>query len=364
MKNLRVLLIFVLSSLISQNIHPQTSDLRPGFDVNEFKQLLLVNFYANNDSIKDTIVPLPKDLYRIYRSQSMCFDNRWELWFDGDVAVIAIRGTAPTTRGWLSNAHSVMLPAKGAIQIKEDEYFNYELATNPMASVHAGWLYSTAFLSKDISLKIDSLHQNGVRNFIITGHSQGGVIATLLTAHYLQLQVNNKIPQDIIFKTYASAAPKPGNLYFAYDYESLTQSGWSFNVVNSLDWVPETPSTVQTFQDYNINNPFEDANELFKTQKWAKRIALKHVYKKVNKPMHKALKAQEKYLGKKLAGLLNISDMEKPNYRHESAYVRTGNTIVLKPTSDYHEKFESDSTHYFTHHLLKAYTYLINKYDQ
>jgi predicted esterase len=56
----------------------------------------------------------------------------------------------------------------------------------------------------------------------IMGHSQGGAIAYLLTAHLLSLQKENKIPSEIVFKTYCSAAPKPGNLHFAY---ALTSGG-------------------------------------------------------------------------------------------------------------------------------------------
>ena len=55
-------------------------------------------------------------------------------------------------------------------------------------------------------------------------------------------------------KTYCSAAPKPGNLFYAYDFEHITEGGWAFNVVNSADWVPELPSTTQTvITSYSIH---------------------------------------------------------------------------------------------------------------
>jgi len=46
-----------------------------------------------------------------------------------------------------------------------------------------GWLLSTAYLSKDILPKIDSMYKSGIKDFILMGHSQGGAINFLLTAH-------------------------------------------------------------------------------------------------------------------------------------------------------------------------------------
>jgi hypothetical protein len=64
--------------------------------------------------------------------------------------------------------------------------------------------------------------------------------------------------KDIKFKTYCSAAPKPGNLYFSYDYEADNQIGWSFTVVNGADWVPELPVSIQSIGDFNKTNPFKN----------------------------------------------------------------------------------------------------------
>jgi len=71
------------------------------------------------------------------------------------------------------------------------------------------------------------------------------------------LKTGNERYKNLTIKTYASAAPKPGNLYYAYEYEAMTQNGWAFNVVNSADWVPEGPFSIQTTNDYNTLNPFK-----------------------------------------------------------------------------------------------------------
>ncbi|HPN72156.1 MAG TPA: hypothetical protein PLZ32_21680, partial [Saprospiraceae bacterium] len=75
--------------------------------------------------------------------------------------------------------------------------------------------------------KIDSLYKTGTKEFLIMGHSQGGAIAYLMTSYLYNLQQLGQLPIDIKFKTYCSAAPKPGNLYYAYEYEAMTQGGWA-----------------------------------------------------------------------------------------------------------------------------------------
>ncbi len=97
----------------------------------------------------------------------------------------------------------------------------------------------------------------------------------------------NKIPNDIRFKTYCSAGPKPGNLYFAYDYENITAGGWAYNVVNSADWVPDVPFTVQTVDDFTAVNPFTNAKTMIKKQKFPKNLVLKHIYNQLSKPSKK-----------------------------------------------------------------------------
>lgn len=65
------------------------------------------------------------------------------------------------------------------------------------------------------------------------------------------------IYQNILVKTYASAAPKMGNMYFAYDYDNANRSRWSFSIINTADPVPEIPFTTQQIDiDMNDPNPY------------------------------------------------------------------------------------------------------------
>lgn len=88
-----------------------------------------------------------------------------------------MRGTTEKPESWLANFYAAMVPAKGEIKLNDTEIFRYQLATNPKAAVHIGWLLGMAYLSKEIAPKIDSLCKTGIKEFLIMGHSQGGAIS-------------------------------------------------------------------------------------------------------------------------------------------------------------------------------------------
>jgi hypothetical protein len=60
--------------------------------------------------------------------------------------------------------------------------------------------------------------------------SQGGALTFLLTPYLYSLQTQGKLPSDIRFKNYSTAAPKVGNLYYAYDYAEMMQFGWALTI--------------------------------------------------------------------------------------------------------------------------------------
>ncbi len=342
--------------------------LQPGFDKAEYIEMLKLSA-AFGDSSYVAAFPKPERYDFIYRSPVVGLDNRWDLWVSKNKnhpsAVISLRGTTANSVSWLGNFYAAMVPAKGELDLGEEEKFAYELAAKPSAAVHVGWLVSMAILSKDIQPKIDSCYRAGIKDMLIMGHSQGGAIAYLLTAYLYDLQKKGQIPQDIRFKTYCSAAPKPGNLYFAYEYEAATQAGWAYNVVNSADWVPEVPLSIQTLDDFNVTNPFVGAKGIIKKQKFPRRVALNYVYNRLSKPSRRAQKNYQKYLGNIAAGLVqkNIAGYTPSDYVNTNNYVRTGNTIVLLAEDDYFEKFPESEEKIFAHHFHPPYLYLAEKID-
>jgi hypothetical protein len=299
----------------------------------------------------------------IYRSSEIGLKNRWDLWSDGKgTALISTRGTTMDPVSNLSNFYAAMVPAKGILQVSKDYIFKYELASDPRAAVHVGWLTSSAFLIKDIMPKIDSLYKKGTKDIIITGHSQGGAITYLLTSYLRHLQKNGLLASDIQFKTYASAAPKVGNLYYAYDYEAAVGLGWSYNVVSNVDWVPESLLSIQTFDDFSSVNGFSAPETLFP----GKGLIGKYVYGRLKNPAQNVRDIYINYLGKKTAESVQkvLMGFIEPEYYKSMNYVRAGITVPLLVDEDYYRHFPDDKKNLWIHHLYEPYYYLANKLPQ
>jgi hypothetical protein len=350
---------FISSGQVSaQNLHPY-------FDKEEYKELLYISAKTNTPDSVVFKIPAPEHHNMIYRSEVIGLDNRWDLWINDTnaIAVISIRGTTGKAESSLENLYAAMVSAKGELILNEADTFKYCLAPDNKAAVHTGWLLSMAFLSNDIIPRIDSLYASGIKDFILMGHSQGGAINYLMTAYLYSLQRQKTLPDDIRFKTYCSAAPKPGNLFFAYYYEAITQNGWAFNVVNSADWVPETPISIQTLNDFNETNLFKSTKSEIRNLRFPKNIILKRVYNRLDKPTKKAQKRYEKYLGDMTSKYVvkKLPGFTPPEYFNSNNYVRTGRTVVLYADEDYFKKFPENSPDISIHHNFNAYLYLLKK---
>lgn len=363
----RILAILIFFALHG-NAFAQTSQLKPGFDKEEYKELIYIHSLLYDTAMLNKnkfIVPKPRYFKSVYMSAVMGLDNRWGLWQnDASVAVINLRGTTTNAVGWLENFYAAMVPAIGELKISKDYTFSYHLAEDPKAAVHIGWLVGTAHLVRDILPKIDSLHKTGTKDFLIMGHSQGGALSYLVTAHLYSLQRQGKLPADIRFKTYGSASPKVGNTYFAYEYEAMIAGGWGFNVINSADWVPEVPFSVQTLHDFNTTNPFKNIDGIIKKQKLIARVGLRHAYKGLKRPSEKAQRNYEKYLGRYAGKMVvkNLPEYGSPTYYKSSNYVRIGPTVVLLAQSEYYKLFPDSDEQVFIHHGLHPYLHLVEQY--
>jgi len=255
--------LFLSSFILLFNLS-YLAQLKAGFDAFEFKEMLLISAQTNSnlDQKKEYISP---SLYtKEYSSDTVGLDNLWELWIGKESAVISIRASTNKEISWLADFQSTMTLANGNISLSKTKTFDYNLSSNPKALIHTGWLLSLAYLAGDIEQKIKEYSKKGIKYFIITGHSQGGVIAMLLRTHLHHLQEQQKISRGLTFKVYCSGTPKVGNLYFAYEYDKLTQNGWGFNVINTKDWVPETPVSIQNLKDFNDLNLFSFAKNKIK----------------------------------------------------------------------------------------------------
>jgi pimeloyl-ACP methyl ester carboxylesterase len=349
--------------LIVPTVPLSADPLEPGFDVSEYQELLKVfGSYMGGREI-----PASERFTLVHRTPSVGLDNLLELYVDADgVAAISIRGSTRNAASWMENAYAAMTPASGVLQLEKELEFQYRLAEDPKAAVHIGWLIGMAYLQRELMPLLDPLIAAGGRDLLVFGHSQGGGIAYLLTAHLLHLRETGIFPSDMRVKTYCSAGPKPGNLFFAYDYEHRTRGGWAFNVVNASDWVPEVPVTIQTTDDLNTVNPFSDSRALIGKQPLVKRIVLRKIYNRLDKPARRAQRNYEKYLGRAVGRQVtrHLPEYRAGEYASTTNYVRTGTTIVLMPDEEYHRLYPDDQARIFIHHMLEPYLYLARKYER
>lgn len=172
--------LITATPLLFGSASAQTSHLKPGFEKAEFIEMLKVaGGFVDSLTIGD-----PVRCKRVYRSPVVGLDNVWDFCQRNDgVGVISIRGTTLNAVSWLENFYAAMVPAIGQLQLGPNETFSYQLAQNPRAAVHAGWVIGMAYLAKDIMPRLDSAVKAGTREFIITGDSQGGALAFLMTSY-------------------------------------------------------------------------------------------------------------------------------------------------------------------------------------
>jgi hypothetical protein len=357
-----VVLPLLLLTFLLTPANGQGTKLSPGFEATEYADLLWLAFYGITDSLKDqSLFMLNRGGYeRKFRSAEVGLFNRCEIYLRSDsVIIVSLRGTVKQTESWLENFYAGMIPATGSLQLSDNYIFNYKLADRPDAMVHTGWTIGTGFLVKEYLPVLEQMLGTGLRQVIVTGHSQGGALSFLNTS-FLHYYFKEQYP-DLKLKTYASAAPKPGNLYYAYDFEHLTGDGFAYRVVNAYDWVPESPISVQGLSDINTVNPFAGAPETIAKQKWPDRLVMKHMYNKMRKGSSKAADRYQKYLGEGVGKLVkkSLPGYVPPVYSNGSHYITAGAPIILQPNEEYKKKFPDDPKNVFIHHMYAPYFFLL-----
>lgn len=353
-----VKLFLVFTFIFQTGLYAQK--IKPGFDATEYLELLGVSSKFRDSSRSVTA----GNYQMIYRSPRVGFKNCYEVWKRADnVGVIHIQGTIADAVSWLANFYCPMVSATGNLTINDSTVFNYKLARNSNAYVHAGWLTALAHLAPGILSSIKQLQSEGVNEIFLFGHSQGGAITFLLSSYLHYLQQDGVIDKSIFFKTYCSAAPKPGNLQYAYDFDFINRNGSAFRVVNSADWVPESPTSLQTLNDFNEANPFKNAKKRIKQQKLLVRLYLKYVYNKLNGSSTKAMKTFQKQLGKNLYKQVkkNLPQYQQPQYKNSMNYMPAGIAVVLLADDEYNSKYKFDGKNVFIHHMLSPYLFLLQK---
>ncbi|MCC7159263.1 MAG: lipase family protein [Ignavibacteria bacterium] len=356
------LLIFITTLIYSQ------SKLKPGFDANEYSRLLEITD-RQADSTRyggKYYTPYPAGYEMVYRSDVTGMDNRWDLWLSSDsVCVISIRGTTVSETSWLEDFYSPMVKASGFLVFGKDKLFSYTLASDTNAAVHTGFLIGLSAVAPGIVEKINEYYNKGIKDFILMGHSHRAALTYLLRS-YLHYLPGGTIPGDVTFKTYCSAPPKPGNLFYAYDHEFITRGGWQSSVSNVVDWVPQMPITVQTKFDFNKNDPFTTVDStLAANLGLLPRIVIGLIQKSMLGSLDGARDVMTKYLGKDLYKIVEskIPGFVEPRYYPSMDYMTCGSPVILKPNAAYYEAFEKAPgiAGLFTHHMPNAYYFLLKE---
>lgn len=356
-------LISLLAAAAATTASAWAQPLRPGFSKSEYMECLSMSSHMDSLSVDDKyLCPEPARFRKVYASPKVGFDNEWELWqSDGGVMAIMLRATVSTAKSWGANFNAGMVRAVGTCHVGRD--VRYDLCADSMACVHAGWVAGLMTMADDIVSKLDSCHKAGRRDFLVAGHSQGGALALLTTAMLRRGQAKGAIPADIRFKTYASAAPKPGDYLFAVRYEAMTRPGWSFTVVNADDWVPETPLSLQRPTDFRPTNPFVRIGELTEGASGIQKVKIKYLYGKLSRPTGKSVENLTKYLGTTVGGMLQKGNpwFRQPEYVDCANYARVGQSFVLVPDEEYYSRHPRVADDAFEHHQYNAYYDLAEK---
>jgi len=350
MKPLTLIIVFSAFLIAFQSCGTkQSTELKPGYDKTELTMLLPVmeRTYDSTD-IGGFKTPEPTKVKRVFRSKVSPLMNRFDVWITDDkIAILAIRGSIVDTAALSFTAafYVPMVPAIGKIKMSDSKTFEYKVAELPGAGVHIGMLLALGHISDELLEQIKKQYADGIRDFIILGHSQGSGIGFLATSYIRYLQKDGKLPADFRLKTYLIAAPKTGNVQYAYDYEKITMGGWAMSVNNVLDWVPCIGVTLQSAQDFPKISPF---------------LNLKGFFTDVNyKPGAKFDETAKKFLavvpaaGDELAKIIHENVYPKvlsampgyvePEFMKTTDFERAGLNIPMIPNADYYKLFPNDT---------------------
>lgn len=253
-------IIVIFSLLLSCNAvaQPDKVELR--------NMIMLCNSYTFLELYNSDKDILPMGYVKRYTSPEMGMDNKFQVYTKGDTAIINIRGSTTKVTSWMENIHSAMIPGIGTMTV-QGKKFNYVFAKEPAASVHSGYALAVAFMHNEIINQINLLNKEGIYEFIITGHSQGGALACMLRA-YLENCSKSVVAKKNKFRTYAFAAPMIGNKRFAEEYNNrYIKNSCNFNCVNPADAICKMPlsyNDTMTISSELANMLFNNKNYSFK----------------------------------------------------------------------------------------------------
>jgi hypothetical protein len=315
----------LLSLLLAANIatHAQPEEFKPEEAVD---MIALCNSFTFLKEVGNDDEIIPSGYTRIFDSQSIGLDNRFQVYENGSAGAIVIRGTTANPTSWMANIYAAMIPAAGEIVVNGISR-PYRFADSPEATVHSGYALGVLFMSDAVTDQIKKLNAKGIDRIYITGHSQGASLATLLHA-WLEHQPPGTYSPQTKFKTYAFAGPMVGNKGFAAEYNTdYTATGRSFSVVNPLDMVPNFPggsgdgvSPLNLFQPGGSSG--NDMRSMF--------VAV--LFQQFSDSLGQMATRMGEMLLQQISGA--TGKIEMPAYSEQYEYTTTGKRVEIEPVTD------------------------------
>ncbi len=312
---------FLLYSIIS------IGQLKSGFSIEEAKHTIALcnsyNFIKQFDS-DQTIIPNGYNLS--YTSDVMSMDNKFQVYENGKIGVINFRGSTNNVISWVENCYSAMIPANGTIFI-DGNAAEYAFAKDKEAAVHAGYGLTIVILSDVLKAQIKALNSKGIYDIIITGHSQGGALATMTRA-YLDNMPKGELSSKNKFKTYSYAQPMSGNKEFAIEYnERFSDKGTSYAIINPQDPVPHMPFN---YEEETLITKDKVEDWLFGDNEFNPMDLGKDTFIRLFEKSFKSYVKNSNTLLNKILGL-KFGKIEMPEFVSDINYFPTGNRKDIAP---------------------------------
>ncbi len=330
---MRIVILLILIMMSTQSF----SQFKSGFDKYEARDMLAIcNSFTFIELYNSDTEILPPKYIKRYTSGTFGTDNKFQIYVNGKVGVINLRGSTSKKTSWLANINSSMIPSTGMMKLSDEDIY-YKFAADTNASVHAGYALAVAYLSKEIIFHINTLNREGISDIIITGHSQGGAIANLLRAYLENLpeaviSINNK------FKTYSFAAPMTGNEEFSKEYNlRFCENKTSFNIINQGDPVPRFPLSYDD-KDFITNNV---KNLLFNSKEFSfKKTMIDGAVLLLEDNISRSIKRVSSSATGQVSK--DIGQILMPDYVSDINYSKIGNIVEIYPVE--YPKILKDST--------------------
>ncbi|MCO5260052.1 MAG: lipase family protein [Crocinitomicaceae bacterium] len=320
MKKLIVFIIYIVSFTAS-------AQFKSGFEPTEARDMIqicntfgYVDLYGSDEEI------IPNGYQKVYTSPSLGMDNKFSVFKTKDKGAIVFRGTTSNMLSFMENFYATMIPVKGQIAIK-GEKFKYQMGKETSSSIHAGYTLAIGFMKADLLKEIKELNKQGIYDIYITGHSQGGALATLVRA-YLNYLPENELDKKNNFKVYAFANPMVGNEAFVKEYNSsFCENGMSYSIHNPEDFVPRLPIS-------KVDENFWENNLSLLTSGNEKMSRMSMLFAGAGTMFKGNIVEMAKMMATQIEGMLknSLGKFEMPAFKDEFNYVHGSNIVKISPT--------------------------------